>query len=86
MCSKNIKLSNLDFHMQRIKKSYLYQFKDESHIFEIEKEKFVKIVGDLFIEYYDEIRTAIINNDINLESLSLKLRNSFKGYNEAVRN
>ena len=51
MCSKNIKLSNLDFHMQRIKKSYLYQFKDESHIFEIEKEKFVKIVGDLFIEY-----------------------------------
>lgn len=37
MSSKNIKLSNLDFHMQRIKKSYLYQFKDESHVFEIRK-------------------------------------------------
>lgn len=84
MSSKNIKLSNLDFHMQRIKKSYLYQFKDEAHVFEIEKEKFVKIVGDLFMEYYDEIRTAIINNDIELESLSIKLKNAFKGYNKSV--
>ena len=84
MSSKNIKLSNLEYQMQIIKKSYLYQFKDESHVYGVEKDKFVKIVGDLFIEYYDEIRGAIINNDINLDALSLKLRNSYKGYNESV--
>lgn len=84
MSSKNIKLSNLDFHMQKIKKSYLNQFKDESHIFGVKKEKFIKIVEDLFIEYHDEIRTAIINNDIKLESLSIKLKNAFKEYNKSV--
>ena len=84
MSSKNISLSNLDFHMQKIKIGYLNQFKDESHVFEIEKGKFVKIVGDLFIEYYDEIRTAIINEDIELMELSIKLKNAFKGYNKSV--
>lgn len=77
MSSKNINLSNLDFHMQKIKKSYLNQFKYESHVFGVEKEKFLKIVGDLFLEYYDEIRTAVINNDIELESLSIKLKKCF---------
>ena len=84
MSSKNINLSNLDFHMQKIKKSYLNQFKYESHVFGVEKEKFLKIVGDLFLEYYDEIRTAVINNDIELESLSIKLKNAFKAYNKSV--
>ena len=84
MSSKNINISNLDFQMQKIKKSYLYQFKDESHVFGVEKEKYMKIIGDLFIEYYDEIRTAIINNDIALESLSIKLKNAFKEYNKSI--
>lgn len=84
MTSKSINLSNLDSHMQKIKKSYLNQFKDETHVFGVEKEKFIKIVGDLFIEYYDEIRTAIINKDTELESLSIKLKNAFNGYNKSV--
>ena len=84
MSSKNINLTNLNYHMHNIEKRYLNQFKDESHVYGIENDKFSKIVGDLFIEYYDEIRDAIINEDFNLESLSLKLRNTFKGYNKSV--
>ena len=84
LSSKKINLSNLDYHMQKIKIGYLNQFKDDSHVFAIEKEKFVKIVGDLFIEYYDEIRTAIINDDLELEALSIKLKNAFKGYNKSL--
>ena len=84
MSSKNINLSDLDYHMQNIKRSYLNQFQDESYVFDLKKDKFVQIVEDLFIEYYDEIRNAMISDDIELESLSLKLRKVFKGYNESV--
>ena len=44
----------------------------------------MKIVDDLFVEYCDEVRNAIIMDDVELESVSLKLRNIFKMYNKSV--
>lgn len=82
--SKPIKLYNLDYHMNKIEKNYLNQFNDKSYVFNIKKDKFVKIVKSLFSEYYDEIKNAIINNDTQLITLSSKLRKTFKKYNLAV--
>lgn len=80
----NIDLVNLDYHMYNIKKIYLRQFKDKSYVFEVKKDRFLKIVDDLFAEYCDEVRNAIIMDDVELESVSLKLRNIFKMYNKSV--
>ena len=70
MASRKISLMKLDSHMGIIKKNYINQFKDDDYVFNIEKEKFLDIVGDLFAEFYEEIRFAIINNDLDLNDLS----------------
>lgn len=80
----NIDLVNFDYHMHNIKKIYLRQFKYKSYVFEVKKDRFLKIVDDLFVEYCDEVRNAIIMDDVELESVSLKLRNIFKMYNKSV--
>ena len=84
MSSNTINLSHLESHMQKIKKKYLNQFKNQTHIYHIKKDKFLKIVGDLFYAYYDEIRNAIITNDLQLETLSLKIKDAFKKYNKTI--
>lgn len=51
--SNSINLSHLDSDLQKIKKEYLKQFKNQAHIFNIKKDKFLKIVTDLFNAYHD---------------------------------
>lgn len=82
--SNNINLSHLDSHMQKIKLEYLKQFKNQTHVYNLKKDKFLIIVRDLFNVYYDEIKKAIISNDYELESLSLKIKDAFKKYNRKV--
>lgn len=82
--SKNIPLIKIEYHIHKIKTIYLNKFKDDHYIFGIEKDRFLDIVDDLFIIYYDEIKDTIVNNDVNLNLLSLKLRNLFKKYNKTL--
>lgn len=84
--SKNIPLIKIDSHIHKIKTAYLNRFKDDDYAFGIEKDRFVDIVNDMFIIYYDEIKDTIVDNDVNLNLLSLKLRNLFKMYNKTVTN
>ena len=60
------------------------RFKDDDYAFGIEKDRFVDIVNDVFIIYHDEIKDTIVDNDVNLNLLSSKLRNLFKMYNKTV--
>ena len=60
------------------------RFKRDDYAFGIEKDRFVDIVNDVFIIYYDEIKDTIVDNDVNLNSLSSKLRNLFKMYNKTI--
>ena len=62
------------------------RFKDDDYAFGIGKDRFVDIVNDVFIIYYDEIKDTIVDNDVNLNLLSLKLRNLFKMYNKTITN
>lgn len=84
--SKNIPLINIDSHINKIKTTYLNRFKDDDYAFGIGKDRFVDIVNDVFIIYYDEIKDTIVDNDVNLNLLSLKLRNLFKMYNKTITN
>ena len=84
--SKNIPLIKIDYHIHKIKTSYLNRFKDYDYAFGIEKDKFRDIVDDVFAVYYDEIKDTIVNNDINLNLLSSKLRNLFEMYNKTITN
>lgn len=82
--SKNIPLIKIDSHIHKIKTTYLNRFKGNDHSFGIEKDRFVDIVNDVFIIYYDEIKDTIVDNDVNLKLLSSKLRNLFKMYNKTI--
>ena len=84
--SKNIPLIKIDSHIHKIKTSYLNRFKGHDYAFGIEKDRFVDIVDDVFSTYYDEIKDTIVDNDVNLNLLSLKLRNLFKMYNKTITN
>ena len=84
--SKNIPLTKIDSHIQKIKTSYLNKFKGDNYAFGIEKDRFLNIVDDVFITYYDEIKGTIVDNDVNLDLLSSKLRNLFKIYNKTITN
>lgn len=82
--SNNIPLIKIDSHIHKIKTIYLNRFKRDDYAFGIEKDRFVDIVNDVFIIYYDEIKDTIVDNDVNLNSLSSKLRNLFKMYNKTI--
>lgn len=84
LSSKGIKLSNLEYHIQKIKKGYIQQYKDETHVYKLKKDKFLEIVNDLFVEYIDEIKTDLICNNTQLNTLSSKIRNTFKKYNKTA--
>lgn len=84
--SNNIPLIKIDSHIHKIKTIYLNRFKRDDYAFGIEKDRFVDIVNDVFIIYYDEIKDTIVDNDVNLNSLSSKLRNLFKMYNKTITN
>ena len=84
--SKNIPLIKIDSNINKIKVSYLNKFKDDDYVFGIEKDRFLNIVNDVFIVYYNEIKDTIVNYDVNLKLLSLKLRNLFKMYNKIITN
>ena len=84
--SKNIPLIKIDSHIHKIKTTYMNKFKDNDYVFGIEKDRFIDIVEDVFITYFDEIRDTIMNNDVNLNLLSSKLRNLFKSYNKTITN
>lgn len=82
--TKKISLVNLEYHLNAIKKAYLDKFKNDEYVFNIKKEKFTDIVQDVFVEFSDEIKSAIINNDLDLIDLTSKLRNNFKKYYSGV--
>ena len=82
--SNNIPLIKIDSHIHKIKTIYLNRFKRDDYAFGIEKDRFVDIVNGVFIIYYDEIKDTIVDNDVNLNSLSSKLRNLFKMYNKTI--
>ncbi len=84
--SKNIPLIKIDSHIHKIKTTYLNRFKDDDYVFGIEKDRFIDIVNDVFITYSDEIKDTIVDNDVNLNLLSFKLRNLFKMYNKTINN
>lgn len=84
--SKNIPLIELDYHIYKIKNNYLNKFKNYDYAFGIGIDRFVNIVDDIFIIYYDEIKDTIVDNDVNLSLLSSKLRNLFKIYNKTITN
>lgn len=84
--SKNIPLIKIDSYIHKIKTTYLNRFKADNYAFGIEKNRFVDIVDDVFIIYYDEIKGTIVDNDVNLNLLSSKLRNLFKMYNKTITN
>lgn len=84
--SKNIPLIKIDSHIHKIKTTYLNRFKGDNYAFGIEKDRFVDIVNGVFSIYYDEIKDTIVDNDVNLNLLSSKLRNLFKMYNKTITN
>lgn len=82
--SNSIPLYNLDYHINIVKNNYLNHFKDENYVYGIKREKFVKVVEDLFIRYYDEIRNSIIANDTELIILFSKIEEVFGEYDYKV--
>lgn len=84
--SKNIPLTRIDSHIHKIKISYLNKFEGNDYAWGIEKDRFLNIVEEVFIIYYDEIRDTIVEGNNNLDLLSSKLRNLFKIYNKTIIN
>ena len=84
--SRNIALIKIDYHIQIIKNTYQNKFTDKDYVFGIKKEKFLSITDELFITYYEEIKNTILNNDTNLDLLTLKSKNAFKEYNKSITN
>ena len=82
--SKNISLIKIDSHIHNIKSSYLHKYKDLDYVFGIEKDRFLDIVNEVFINYHDEIKDTLMHNDVNLSLLSSKLKKLFDKYDNII--